>query len=179
MEIAVPPLTLVPCGHHLCGTCLQHLRADSPYGYEPLGAHFPCPMCKAFTTSFVVAVELRNALLRALRDAPERLAADATFMTRYRRESEARRAAVKAPRRRWQHNAPWPPPPPAIDSAQEILRAAAAAANDPPQRPQGEKPLVDVIHNVLATLMFVLSVVGITLGAVCHRIPDHPVCPYL
>ncbi|GAG43487.1 unnamed protein product, partial [marine sediment metagenome] len=89
IDVAVPPVVLVPCGHVVCGPCLQKLQA-SAIASSQQEPRFECPTCREDTKDFVVPVAARQrALLRAN---TQQALDDVSFMADY---DEQRHAAEK------------------------------------------------------------------------------------
>jgi len=54
------PISLVPCGHTLCVSCLQELRLRANSHNRPLRTAFRCPLCRRFSSSYIVSEFLRD-----------------------------------------------------------------------------------------------------------------------
>jgi len=69
--LAVPPVTVTPCGHTLCGECFTTLRTrGASIGDTHNTLNFRCPRCRRAVTAFAVSDSLRRIVLAK---APETL----------------------------------------------------------------------------------------------------------
>jgi len=74
LEVAIPPVTLNPCGHMMCGQCLLLVEKKLA---------FNCVVCREPIVDYVVSVNARARVLAAITTDDER-ALDAEFMLQYK-----------------------------------------------------------------------------------------------